>query len=47
MNCGLKATVIDYKDCKNLTIKFEDGCIREHIRSDHFMDGRVQHLNQV
>ena len=43
MNCGLKATVLDYNGCKNLTVKFEDGVIRSGIRSDHFMDGKVAH----
>lgn len=44
MKCGLMATIIDYKDCKNVTIQFEDGQIREGIRSDHFMSGKVKHL---
>ena len=43
MNCGLFATVIDYKDCKNVTIQFEDGVIKEGVRSDHFMNGKVRH----
>ncbi len=43
MNCGLQATVIDYKDCKNVTIQFEDGVIKEGVRSDHFMCGKVRH----
>ena len=41
MKCGLQATVIDYKDCKNLTIQFEDGFIKTGVRSDHFMNGKV------
>lgn len=45
MNCGLKATVINYKDCKNLTIQFEDGLIKSGVRSDHFMEGKVKHVS--
>ena len=41
MNCGLLATVIEYKDCKNLTIQFENGVVKQGVRSDHFMDGKV------
>lgn len=41
MNCGLSATVIGYKDCKNLTIQFENGVIKQGVRSDHFMNGKV------
>ena len=43
MNCGLSATVIEYLDCKNLTIRFEDGLIKRGVRSDHFMGGKVSH----
>ncbi|MCI6017881.1 MAG: hypothetical protein MRZ59_03400 [Clostridiales bacterium] len=43
MNCGLKATVIEYKDCKNVTVQFEDGLIKSGVRSDHFMNGNVGH----
>ena len=43
MNCGLSATVIEYKDCKNLTVQFEDGLTKHGVRSDHFMEGRVRH----
>ena len=41
MKCGLYATVIDYKDCKNLTIQFEDGYVKSGVRSDHFTEGKV------
>ena len=45
MNCGLNATIIDYKNYKNVTIQFEDGLIRTGIRSDHFRNGKVAHIN--
>ena len=41
MKCGLYATCIAYIDCKNITIQFEDGTIKENVRSDKFMDGNV------
>lgn len=43
MNCGMKATIIEYINCNNITVQFEDGVIRSNIRSDHFMDGKVRH----
>ncbi len=43
MNCGLSATVIEYEDCKNVTIQFEDGLVKTKVRSDHFMNGNVSH----
>jgi hypothetical protein len=45
MNCGLEATVIDYIDCKNMTIQFADGLIKSHVRSHHFMNGNVSHTS--
>lgn len=44
MNCGLSATIIDYKNCKNVTIQFEDGLVKSGVRSDHFMEGKVRHI---
>lgn len=29
-HCGMKATCIVYKSCKDIDIKFEDGTIVEH-----------------
>lgn len=43
MNCGLSATVIEDYGYKDITIKFEDGLIREHIRRDKFKEGKVAH----
>lgn len=43
MNCGLKATVIEYKDYTNLTIQFEDGVVKHGVRSYHFIEGKVSH----
>lgn len=41
MNCGMKATIIEYYGCDDITVQFEDGFIRTKIRSDHFMEGKV------
>ena len=41
MNCGLKAEIIDYKNCDDATIKFENGLIKEHVRVDKFKEGKV------
>lgn len=47
MNCGLKATVIDYIDCYHLTIKFEDGTVKTNVRSDHFSNGNVAVVKNI
>lgn len=41
MNCGLSATVIEYKNSSSLTIQFENGVIRKDVRADHFNEGKV------
>ena len=41
MNNGLKATIIDYENFKNVTIQFENGAIRKNIRMDTFNKGKV------
>ena len=41
MKCGLNATVIEYINGKDITIRFEDGTIREHVRTDKFKNGSV------
>lgn len=43
MHCGLAATIIDYQDCKNVTVQFEDGLVKSGVRSDHFVNGKVSH----
>lgn len=41
--CGLKIKIIQYTDCRNVTIKFEDGTLRRNIRYSHFEIGNVAH----
>ena len=43
MNCGLIAEIIDYENCDNITIRFEDGCEKSGVRVDKFKEGKVGH----
>lgn len=38
---GQRATVIDYINSKNMTIKFEDGTIKKNVYKVHFLKGKV------
>lgn len=46
MNCGMSATVIDVKNSRDITVKFEDGTIREHVGTGDFNRGQVAHPNK-
>ena len=39
--CGMKMEIIKYGGCDNLTIRFEDGTVREHIKYRNFLLGNV------
>lgn len=41
MNCGVMAEIIDYRNAKDIDVKFEDGYIRKNIRYDNFKRGKV------
>ena len=41
MNCGLKATVIAYRGCRDIDVQFEDGTIREHTAMQYFRKGNI------
>ena len=43
MNCGLSATITEYYDCNNVTVRFEDGLTRYNVRPDKFLIGSVKH----
>ena len=43
-NQGLKMTIIKYYNSGNITIKFEDGSIRNNIQYSHFKNGQVKSL---
>ena len=41
MTCGLEAEIVEYRNCDDIDIRFEDGRIREHVRYSHFQQGSV------
>ncbi len=43
MNCGKKATIIEYNNAHNLTIKFEDGKVVKHKYYVDFQNGAIKH----
>ena len=43
MSCGIQATVIAYRGCKDIDIQFEDGVIREHRAMSEFNNGTIAH----
>lgn len=43
MNCGYNAKIIAYQNYKDITILFEDGCIKEHCRIDKWKTGSIAH----
>lgn len=45
MNNGMIATVIAYRNCKDIDIKFEDGNIIEHRYYRHFLSGCIGNKN--
>ena len=36
MNCGMSATIIDYRNCLDLSLQFEDGYIVKSTRYQKF-----------
>ena len=42
MNNGLQATIIEYFGCNDMTIRFENGEVREHISYGCFSNGEVK-----
>lgn len=45
MKCGLKATIIEYRNQYDIDIQFEDGVIRTSVQYDKFLRGGVLHPN--
>ena len=39
---GMYATVIAYRDCKDIDVQFEDGTVVKHTRRDLFNDGYIK-----
>lgn len=36
MNCGMRATIIRYREYADIDVRFEDGTVAEHKRYDIF-----------
>lgn len=53
MNCGLKAEIIEYNSYSDISVKFENGKIRQHITYKSFLkrgitpEGRIQGRNKL
>lgn len=47
MNCGLKATIINYNRSDDIDIQFEDGSIRQHVNNSHFKTGKIAPENNI
>ena len=45
MNCGMKATIVEYINTKNITVKFEDGVIVMNKAYDAFKKGSIANPN--
>lgn len=45
MNCGMKATIIQYRKSIDIDAQFEDGYIAEHKTYDNFKNGRITTRN--
>ena len=43
MNNGMTATIIEYRTCMDVDIKFEDGYVAKNRRYDDFVKGHVKH----
>ena len=44
MNNGQLAEIINYRNCNDIDIKFEDGVIRKGVRYDKFIEGKIKNL---
>lgn len=45
MNCGMKATIIAYRNCNDIDVQFEDGTIVKHKRIGNFRGGHIANPN--
>ena len=45
MNCGMKAKIIEYLNCNNITVEFEDGYITKNKRYRNFNLGSISNPN--
>ena len=42
-NQGYKMRIIEYNSCKDVTVQFEDGSVRQHVEYSSFLRGTVLH----
>ena len=47
MKCGLKATIIAYRNNKDIDVRFEDGSIKESTCTKQFNEGSIAHPNNI
>ena len=47
MNNGMMATIITYRSCKDIDVKFEDGTIVYKKRYEHFKNGSIVNPNYI
>ena len=47
MNCGMNATIINYKNSHDIDVQFEDGEIRHSVQYRDFRSGILVHPNQL
>ena len=45
MNCGMKATIIQYKNAMDIDVRFEDGAVAEHKVYGAFKKGKIANQN--
>ena len=43
MNCGMEATIIQYKNAIDIDVRFEDGAVVEHKTYNSFKKGGIAH----
>lgn len=46
MNCGMNATVIAYRGCNDIDVRFENGTIREHMRISSWKNGEISKISR-
>lgn len=46
MNCGMNATVIVYRNSKDIDIQFENGTVRKHVIINSFLKGNISYKPQ-
>jgi len=47
MKCGLKATIIEAKSSNDITVQFENGVIKEHVRFSLFEQGKLTDIKST